>query len=342
MQVPSCLIHAFILILALVITSCQDRPDNAALPLFQIVFTSQTEGQATDLFLIDSDGSNLRQLTADPARDEQPRWSPDGQSLVFVSNRDGRWHIYLYEFAVDTIRQLTMGTYPCTEPDWSPDGSQIVFRRDSAGLGDIFSLNLDTNEMMRLTYHPAADITPAWSPDGNRIAFVSHRDGNGEIYVMDRDGSHQTRLTDNPRVDLEPTWSPDGNRLAFTSHRTPADEHVYILDLETGTLFPLDTPNSDEYSPVWSSDGTKVYFYNITHREIYQALAKDHATPERIFDFAKALDLSLSPDGEVLVFSAGIADSPSAVYTLYLKTGEFRRITDTSGPDRFPSVRPTI
>ncbi|MFQ6612717.1 MAG: DPP IV N-terminal domain-containing protein [Fidelibacterota bacterium] len=342
MKVVPNLIKCSVLIFALLLAGCQDQPEQQIFPVFQIAFASQTNGQAADIFLIDSDGENLLSVTTDPARDEQPQWSPDGQRLLFISNRDGHRQLFLYDLVTDSLSQLTHGNRHCTEPAWSPDGNQITYQSDSLGLGDIFILDLPTEKSTQLTDDPAADISPAWSPDGNRIAFVSHRDGNAEIYVMDSDGNNQTRLTDNPRVDLEPTWSPDGEKIAFTSHRKSSDEHVYILDVAARTSIQLATPNSDEYNPVWSVDGTKLYYFNILRGDIYWAAADGNSAPELIFDFAKALDLSLSPDGQVLVFAAGIGDSPSAVYTFYLESGKFRRVTDTPGPDRTPAVRPAF
>jgi Tol biopolymer transport system component len=120
-------------------------------------------------------------VICDPASNNfDPAWSPDGNSLAFVSNRDVAWEnqIYVSDLSGAVQTRLTNSS--------GPPGGNLFFN---------------------------------WSPSGQRIAFASNRDGNYEIYSMRSDGTDVKRLTQDPAYDIHPAWSPDGVKIAFTSSR---------------------------------------------------------------------------------------------------------------------------
>jgi TolB protein len=120
----------------------------------------------TEIYIMDADGRNPRNLTNHQAWENAPSGSPDGQKIAFVSNRES----------------------------WFPDGQKIAFVSNRDGNVEIYVMNADGSHPRNLTNHPAWDEHPSWSPDGQQIAFVSNRDGNVEIYVMDADGWERRNL----------------------------------------------------------------------------------------------------------------------------------------------------
>ena len=113
-----------------------------------------------------------------------PAWSPDGSTIVFVSDRHA------------DIDMNLIGT-------------------DEGDL-EIYVMERDGSNIRRLTEDAAtAGGQPAWSPDGQWIAFVAGRDNKAQIYVINPDGSNQRRLTNDPPANSRPTWSPDGREIAF-------------------------------------------------------------------------------------------------------------------------------
>ena len=198
----------------------------------RIAFMSNRDG-TDDIFVVNADGSGLRNLTRTHGHDRtriwkgrehkriswsspDQQWSPDGRKLVFRSERDRpseleravcrprcrRDEIYVMNADGSGLRRLTHNWKSDGAPVWSPDGRKILFVRsgwDSALQGDVYVMNADGSGQRNLTRsvtHPfATDTAPAWSPDGRKILFVSNRTRNGEVYVMNADGSGLRQLT---------------------------------------------------------------------------------------------------------------------------------------------------
>jgi hypothetical protein len=245
--------------------------------LGQIAFTSDRDGDS-NIYVMDTDGGGVQQLTDDPASDRYPAWSPDGTRIAFVSIRDGDSNIYVMDADGGNVRQITDRLGGKWSPTWSPDSTLIAFGSNRDGDEDIYVMDADGGNVQQLTDDPGVDRDPAWSPDGTRIAFVSTRDGDSNIYVMDVDGGNVRQLTDDPRQDQSPAWSPDGTRIAFASHLNKLNAggadigvHIYVMDADGGNVRQLtDAPGSD-INPAWSPDGTWITFegYRDDDSDIY-------------------------------------------------------------------------
>jgi Tol biopolymer transport system component len=171
----------------------------------------------------------------DGIRNAQPSWSPDGSAVVFTSNRDGNFELYVAKANGLGLRQLTFtkDSVRNFEPQWSRDGRTILFTRIDQGLtslphASLYLLKLESGAVVQITNSPsvlgAGDRSPAWSPDGAHMAFTSDRMGSNDIYVMRSDGNDIERLTTMRSNDNHPTWAPDNQTIAFLSDRTGATE----------------------------------------------------------------------------------------------------------------------
>ncbi len=150
-----------------------------------------------DIYMINVDGSNQIQLTNDPANELEAAWSPDGEHIVFISDRNGHdADIYVMNVDGSNVVQLTTDSANEFGPAWSPDGSQIAFNSDHNGNVQLFVMNADGSGLVQLTNDKSNSAYPSWSADGSQILFESDRnDGNANIYVMNADGSNIVQLT---------------------------------------------------------------------------------------------------------------------------------------------------
>jgi len=218
----------------------------------RIAFASDRGGNA-DIWIMNSDGSNLVNVTDHEAKDHSPAWSPDGDWIAFASVRDSLyWELYLMRPDGSDVQRLTWWEDASDlSPTWSPDGTRLAFASKRDGNWEIYTMDRDGSNLVRLTDDPADDTNPAWSPDGGRIAFTSTRDGYAEIYVVPIVGGEAVNLTNAPfSTERGPTWSPDGGRIAFYSDQD-GEWDVYVMASDGSDWVKLTGDNTNDQVPAW-------------------------------------------------------------------------------------------
>ncbi len=247
----------------------------------------------------------------------------DAQDRIFVDQyRPLRSELMIADADGSNPRKLVPGTEIDYNASFSHDGRWVVFTSERSGSADIFRARVDGTAVERLTDSPAFDDQAALSPDNRSLAFVSTRgDGSTDIYIMDLESRKIRNLTNAPGGDFRPSWSPDGQTIAFSSERgtgfphqgfpAPAGkwEHVqaasvYLINTDGTGLRKLTTDlKMMAGSPKWSSDGSKIVFYEMPVRETFQArfggqassiVSVDLATGDRTIH-ASGLGLKVSP-----------------------------------------------
>lgn len=250
-------------------------------PTGTLVFESYRDGNA-EVYIVNVDGSNLKNLTNSPAYDGTPHASPDGMRVAFTSERSGNPEVHIMDADGSNVEQLTDGRGFNVVPAWSPDGSQILFVSNRTyevpyqeGYFEVnantklWVINADGSNPTRRTTRLGLDMYGSWSPDGQSIVFMSVRDGNPEIYMLEPDHT-EVNLTNDPARDLNPSWSPDGSSVAFMSDRE-GNMEIYILDLDDGSLSNVTQHPDNDGDPEWSPDGSQIAFISDRdgHKNIY-------------------------------------------------------------------------
>lgn len=237
----------------------------------KIVFgTVRVSGQH-DVYVMEADGSSPTRLTTSLAYDDQPKWSPDGSKIVFMSGRDGNFEIYTMN--PDGSAQTRITNNPAGDgfPAWSPDGQKIAFVRgnlNNASTFEIWVINANGTGEVRLTTDSAIDAVPSWSPDGSKIVFMSGGsslfDPNAfEIYTINAvDGTNRTRLTNNTIADGQPSYSPDGSRILFASGDAfnPNEIEIFVMNSDGSNRSQLTSNTVTDGFPAWSFDGSSIVF----------------------------------------------------------------------------------
>ena len=266
-------------------TSPRWSPDGRTIA-FDIDLHSAGAGkrQQYDLFIMNADGSNQRNLTQHPALDIKPSWSPDGHRLAFVSTRTRNiWEIYMMDIASGKVEQLTDSTKVdgyATSPSWSPDGKHIAYELAMAGKGrDIYIMNADgknarplSNRKEQLARENSLILryAPRWSPDGKRILYIETEHGpdfkpvSDKLVVRRSDGSNPQSLPI-PKGWLinKGSWAADGTEILFTAKadglvKPGGNYEIYRYDRFSGEITNLTNHPHNDYVSDWLSGNLSV------------------------------------------------------------------------------------
>jgi len=277
-------------------------------PTFRIYHTNEPDNW--NIFRLDGADQETRQSfrrnlsfgEGPDVRDMSPSLSPNEQWIIFSSNRDGNWELYVASTSGDpaSVRRVTFNTIAIdTDPVWGPNNF-VAFETTRNGQWDIYAIDMSTGLEYRLTDDSGNDINPFWSPDGSRLLFQSDRpDENGErkwqIYELSLGSWTITRLSDGESIDVDPQYSNDGRHIVYRSYAEDgANSVLMIMDADGRNKRAITSPAEDATNPVWSP------------RDRYIAYQSD-------------------------------LDGDLDIYVYEVATGETRQLTDNDIPDYAPT-----
>ncbi len=280
--------------------------------LSNIVVSRSTRPQEKEIFVMDWDGANPRQITRHNTIAQSPTWSFDGKRVAYSAftyhprEKTRNLDLFTYEVATGKRSVVSYQRGINSGASFMPDNRSLLLTISNAGNPDIYKMSIDGLNKMRITTSRPGEmnVEPTMSPDGRRIAYSSTRSGQPHIYVMNADGSGAKRLTLAGRYNSTPAWSPDGKRIAFAG-----------FDSDHFDIFVMD------------ADGTNMV-----------RLTSAKKTNGKM---ANNEDPSFSPDGRLVLFRS----DRTSKYQLYVATvdGESERRITFDGHDYFkPRWSPTI
>ncbi|MCM2323528.1 MAG: Tol-Pal system beta propeller repeat protein TolB [Oligoflexia bacterium] len=217
-----------------------------------------------EIYIMDFDGTNVRQITRHRSIAFAPAWSPDGTRIaysLYTRHRGNIKNIDLFEFdfASNTHRLLSNRKGINSGAAYSPDGKKIAMTMSFLGNPDIFVLDPVTKTVERVTKSLGFDVDPSWSPDGRRMAFVSSRSGGPMVFGMSSDGSDVQRLTYAGKYNATPSWSPQNNKVAFAGWIDRSFD-IFIMNPDGSHIERLTKSQGSNEDPHFSPDGNFIVF----------------------------------------------------------------------------------
>jgi len=208
------------------------------------------------LYIMDWDGYNPLKVVTKGLTLSQS-WSPDGQYLIYSSEREGNWGIYSLDIRKYRETMLFSAKGLNLAGGVSPDG-RITISSSKDGSPEIYVMNRDGSNLRKLTTSYGIDVSPVFSPEGSQIAFVSDRGGSPQIYIMDSDGTRLRRLTFEGSYNTSPVWSPDGKWIAFVGRKN-SNNQIFMIKSDGSDLRQITDKGNNE-NPTFSPDGMFLAF----------------------------------------------------------------------------------
>ena len=315
-------------------------------PRIAFVRTDLGPPYASHIFVMNPDGSGLRQLTDSNSFDWNETWSPDGSRLLFDrltrSSSSGPYQSDIYVVRADDSRlQRLTDSGSSWGASWSPDGRTIAYGKETG----LLLMNADGSRKRQLTQvnrrHAWAG-DPSWSPDGKRITFGT---GDGVIFVVNADGTGKRRLT-HWTGGGGPVWSPHGDLIAFAGG-SPGHRYgyIYVLNADrSGGRVRLVTRHAyNESGFAWSPNGRRIVYARENRGGVY-VINADGTHDRRLRPDPLRADLlaggfSWSPDRNGLAFASDRSGNGD-IYVMNFLSNDEQQLTEGLAIDGSPRWSP--
>lgn len=229
----------------------------------RVVFVDESgpkENRRKRLAIMDQDGANVRYLTNGENSVVTPRYSPAGQDVTYMSQRQGeqpRVHV----LNIETGQRQIVGNFPdmSSSPRFSPNGARVVLSLQQGGNSNLYAIDIGSRTTTRLTSTGAIDTSPSYSPDGTQIVFESDRGGQQQLYVMSAAGGEANRISFGQGRYSQPSWSPRGDLIAFT--RQGGGGFAIGVMRPDGSGERILTESFHAEAPNWAPNGQYIMFF---------------------------------------------------------------------------------
>ncbi len=241
--------------------------------LSKLVVSRSTKKGEKEIFIMDWDSANQKQITRHGSISQSPTWSWDGQMIAYstfayhANQKTRNVDLFTYNLNSGKRAAISYRTGVNSGAAYFPDDRQLALTVSNSGLADIYKMTLDGISLTKLTNakRNELNVEPSVSPDGRRIAFSSDRSGQAMIYVMDVDGSNVKRLTIAGKYNSTPSWSPDGKKIAFAGYDSSHFD-IFLMNADGTNMSRLTSAAkgsgkmSNNEEPTFSPDGRNILY----------------------------------------------------------------------------------
>ncbi|MFQ6004424.1 MAG: amidohydrolase family protein [Woeseia sp.] len=212
------------------------------------------------IWIVPADGGQAKILSDNLLPAKRPRWSPDGNRILYQTLNAGKGQIWTIDLDGNISKKISRGIYFDHQPDWHPDGERVVFSSARGTTGfDLWEIDLPTGLLWRLSSHPGDESEPVWSADGRQLAYIRRFDSQWSL-MLRRHGQPDEEIVVSNEPLSAPSWRPDGSLLTFL-RRTGSELSVEMAILSDPPLIKTLVSGEDFFvSPVSWLDKKRLFY----------------------------------------------------------------------------------
>ena len=238
----------------------QLSPDGSKVAFLETEINEEKHEYKTHIFMGNLENKSVKQWTFGDVRDNSPRWSPNGETITFVSNRSGKSQLYIMDANGGEPRQLTTCVNGARNPIWSPDGEKILFATSLAPDEKITDKEKKKEDSEK-KLEPMVIDRIRYKSDA--VGFLD--DKRQQLAVVDVESGEVQQLTDGNQDYAAGCWSPDGESITFFADLSDEPDYnlvsdLYIMSLKDKSLQKVTGSNGFFSNSSWSPDGRYISF----------------------------------------------------------------------------------
>lgn len=262
-----------LLILIILFASCKSKEEEESYKNYiaswssdnqQILFYSDRNGN-WDIFRINPDGTDLRQITSASFDEREPNWHPQNNAYAFSSDSLGTRQIFLHDFDSGAVTMLTDSPGEHSFPSWSSDGRFLAYLSEGNKKWQLMVKDLNDASLHTLYAGDTYPGRPTWTSN-NEVLYSVAIDGKETLHLVNLSGT--IVKTYNPRHNScgNAVLSPDGAYIVFDAHSDDVLDsgdgkwEIYKMSTADLSIVRLTDNDKDDWGPRWSRDGTRILF----------------------------------------------------------------------------------
>ena len=241
--------------------------------LSKLVTSRSTVPGQKEIFVMDWDGANSKQISNHKTIAQSPTWAPDGKSIAYsafayhANEKSRNLDMFIYNLTTGRRSLVSYRQGINSGAAFMPDGKSLLLTLSNGGNPDLYKMSIDGRSLTKLTTGRSGDLNvePSASYDGTKIAFSSNRNERPHIFVMNSDGSSPKQITFAGVYNSTPSFSPDGKKIVFAGYESNHFD-IFVMDADGTNMVRLtsDAKSSGKLSnnedPTFAPDGRHILF----------------------------------------------------------------------------------